>query len=344
MARKKKQMQKQRRTKQKKIYNSTPITPENQINLKTMQQELNGALALIQQHSFKSNSSGSDIVGVKDSLANNQSLLERCKAVTQQDTSNKKPTLRIIHHFACSGGTLIAKCIAAQPNVFLLSELHPTTRLGLNTEKASYTPRDIITQAMYGRVPEVDSLAEKIFTQNIIETEKHVRRLGGYLVIRAHSHADYCTEKPAPEVDTITRLLEPYFNLKHLVTVRNPIDSFISLIENGWVELKTDSFDEYCGQLLNFLKPFEKSRIIKYEEFVADPEENLNKIAHDLDISSQEQCLLYLNIFKVSGDSGRSSGTIEVRQRKEVSDFLAKEIKHSKKFKIVRDKLFYQGL
>ena len=333
MARKKKQMQKQRRTKQKKIYNSTPITPENQINLKTMQQELNGALALIQQHSFKSNSSGSDIVGVKDSLANNQSLLERCKAVTQQDTSNKKPTLRIIHHFACSGGTLIAKCIAAQPNVFLLSELHPTTRLGLNTEKAAYTPRDIVTQAIYGQIPEVDSLAEKIFIQNIIETEKHVRRLGGYLVIRAHSHADYCTDKPIPEVDTVTRLLEPYFDLKHLATIRNPIDSFMSLRENGWESFSTECFDDYCGRLLGFLKPFKKDQIVKYEDFIERPEKLLFECTKKLDLPIFSDQLEYIDIFKVSGDSGRSGTEIFKRPRKLIEEETYRQIVSSKNFK-----------
>lgn len=337
MAKKKKQMKKQRRTKQQKKHNKTPITPKSQINLKTMQQELNGALALIQQHSFKSNSSGSDSVGVKDSLANNQSLLERCKAVTQQDASNKKPILRVIHHFACSGGTLIAKCIAAQPNVFLLSELHPTTRLGLNKEKAAYTPRDITTQAIYGRVPNVDELAEKLFVNDIIETEKHVRERGGYLVIRAHTHADYCADSPAPKIDTLTRLLEPYFDIKNLVTVRNPIDSFLSLRENGWVHFKPENFDEYCGRLIKFLEPFDDARIIKYEDFVEKPKELLKECAEKLALPVSTEIFEYIDIFKVSGDSGRSGTEISTRKRKPIDDELREEIVLSSSFKNLSD-------
>tara|TARA_R110000796_G_scaffold236296_1_gene355665 strand:+ start:848 stop:1882 length:1035 start_codon:yes stop_codon:yes gene_type:complete len=344
MAKKKKQMKKQRRTKQQRTYNSTPITPENQINLKTMQQELNGALALIQQHSFKSNSSGSDIVGVKDSLANNQSLLERCKAVIQQDTSNKKPTLRIIHHFACSGGTLISKCLAAQPNVFLLSEMHPTTRLGFNEEYALYTPRDITTQAFYGRLPKVDKLAEKIFIAGIKETEQHVRELGGHLVIRAHTHADYCMEDTPPNQDTLTRLLSSIFDIKQLVTVRNPIDSFLSLQENGWIHFKPATFDEYCRRLLLFIKTFGNNSIIKYEDFVSSPEHELKTIEEIFDISSHKNSFDVLDIFKISGDSGRSGIDIFPRPRKPLPEKLKKEIEESKNFKTVQQLLNYQRL
>src|SRR5690554_3748477 len=189
-------------------------------NLKTLQQELQQALSLIDDFSTAHSNAGTALLDT-GGLGNTQSLLERCAAVVKASNANTKPTLRIIHHFACSGGTLISKCLAAQPNVFLLSELHPTTRLGMNINKAAYTPRDITTQAIYGRVPNVDALAEKVFVSGIIETEKHIREHGGYLVLRAHTHADYCTDKPIPEIDTVTRLLAPHFELKQVVTVRN---------------------------------------------------------------------------------------------------------------------------
>src|SRR5690606_18702694 len=137
-------------------------------DLKTLQQELQRALSLINSYSATHNDTGNAVLDT-EGLNNTQSLLERCTAVVSADSAKVKPTLRIIHHFACSGGTLICKCLAAQPNVFLLSELHPTTRLGINMKKAAYTPRDITTQAIYGRVPNVDELAEKLFVNGIIE-------------------------------------------------------------------------------------------------------------------------------------------------------------------------------
>lgn len=255
-----------------------------------------------------------------------------------------KPTLRIIHHFACSGGTLISKCLAAQPNVFLLSELHPTTQLGINMNKAAYTPRDITTQAIYGRVPSVDDLAEKLFVNGIIETEKHIRERGGYLVIRAHTHSDYCTDAPIPEVDTISRLLEPHFELKHLVTVRNPIESFMSLRDNGWIHFEPASFDEYCRRLLKFIKPFDSNQIMKYESFVESSDTTIKCFAEKLDIPLDIRGLSYFDIFKVSGDSGRSGTTIEARPSKQISGSLNAEAQSSVSYKNLIRELGYESI
>lgn len=302
---------------------------DDNLNLRELQQQLQQALALIQQNNIGKTLSASEDV---QQLGDTQSLLQRCEQVVKQGQEQQKPILRIIHHFACSGGSLISKCIAAQPNVFLLSELHPTTRLGLPKDKASYTPRDVITQAIYGRVPDVDTLAEQLFVQNIIATEKHVRERGGYLVVRAHTHADYCTDAKLPDTDTLTRLLSPYFDIKHLVTVRNPIDSFLSLRQNGWVHFKPDSFDEYCQRLLMFLSAFGKEQIIKYEDFVDQPESMIKACIDMLELPSTQSALDYIDIFKVSGDSGRSSHDISRRPRKEITSDYQQDILASGNF------------
>lgn len=300
------------------------------LTLKQLQQQLQQALALIQQNTTTNfHLTSEDVQG----LGNTKSLLERCEAVVTQQKTNNKPALRVVHHFACSGGTLISKCLASQPNVFLLSELHPTTRLGLPKDKASYTPHDVVTQAIYGKLPNVDNLAEKLFVQNIIETEKHVRELGGYLVVRAHTHADYCTNAEFPEINTFSRLLEPYFDIKHLVTVRNPIDSFLSLRQNGWVHFAPDSFEEYCHRLLSFLSGFDKQQIVKYEDFVEQPESIIKVCIDILELSSKQSSLDYIDVFKVSGDSGRGGVEILRRERKSVSDSYRLEIENSKSFK-----------
>jgi len=306
-------------------------------NLKTLQQELQEALSLINDYSKTHNGTTNNVLDA-EGLNNTQSLLERCAAVVDNEHANSKPTLRIIHHFACSGGTLISKCLAAQPNVFLLSELHPTTQLGMNMEKAVYTPRDITTQAMYGQVPNVDELAEKLFVNGIIEAEKHISDRGGYLVIRSHTHADYCTDKPLPEVDTLTRLLKPHFNIKNLVTIRDPIDSFLSLRENGWVHFKPDGFEHYCERLLKFLEPFEKDEIFKYEDFVAKPKGVLKDIAEVLCLSHYLIGLECIDIFKVSGDSGRSGVEIKPRKKKALDDDMIDEISQSRSYKVFRER------
>jgi hypothetical protein len=301
-------------------------------NLRELRLQLQQALALIEDNNVSNtNAALEDVQG----LSNTQSLLARCEQVVQQNSSSQKPVLRIIHHFACSGGSLISKCIAAQPNVFLLSELHPTTRLGLPKDKAAYTPRDIVAQGIYGKVPDINTLAEKLFVQNIIATEQHVRQRGGYLVLRAHSHADYCTEAEIPVIDSLTRLLAPHFDIKQLVTVRNPIDSYLSLRQNGWLHFKPDSFDEYCARLLAFLNAFGKEQIIKYEDFVERPESMIKVCTEKLALPSTENALDYIDVFKVSGDSGRKSHDISPRPRREITTDFKDSVNESKAFKVI---------
>lgn len=302
-------------------------------DLKTLQQELQQALSLINDYNDTHNDTGNTVLDT-GGLNNTQSLLERCAAIVNADT---KPTLRIIHHFACSGGTLICKCLAAQPNVFLLSELHPTTRHGNNWSKADYTPRDIITQAFYGGIPQAEKLAEEIFVDNIIKTEKHTKDLGGTLLIRAHSHADYCMNVPQPDIDTVTRLLQPHFNIKQLVTVRNPIDSFLSLRENQWVHFQPNTFEEYCRRLLKFLKTFKKSEIVYYEKFVSEPEQQIKKCTELLQLTTNDHATDHIDVFTITGDSGRSGNEITPRPRKPISDEYKNEILQSVSFKALCD-------
>ncbi|NQZ03475.1 hypothetical protein [Idiomarina sp.] len=303
-------------------------------DLKTLQHELDDALKLINQYSSNHENSSGALMD-QEGLNNTQSLLDRCAAIVNADSENKKPTLRIIHHFACSGGTLISKCLAAQPNVFLLSELHPTTRHGNDWSKADYTPRDVITQAFYSGIPQADKLAEEVFVENIIKTEMHTRRLGGTLVIRAHSHADYCMRVPQPDIDTVTRLLQPYFEIEQLVTVRNPIDSFASLRENRWVHFQPNTFEEYCQRLLKFLKAFKTSQIFYYEKFVSEPDRQIKKYTELLQLPMVEHAAEYIDVLKVSGDSGRSGLNISPRARKPISDEYKSEILQSKTFKML---------
>jgi hypothetical protein len=66
-------------------------------------------------------------------FTNANSLLDKCEQVTNS-YKKPKPVIRVIHHLACSGGTLISKCISAMPNVYLLSEAHPFSDLHLGRE------------------------------------------------------------------------------------------------------------------------------------------------------------------------------------------------------------------
>lgn len=296
-----------------------------------MQDELQAALDILDDYQLDEFHNSTTDLTSRLVISETDSLLARCEQVVKQYEKSERPTVRIIHHFACSGGTLISKCIAALPCVYLLSELHPLTRLGIDFDRPSYTPRDLITQAHYGRVPDIDPLAEQVFIDDVKNTEKHVRQYGGKLVIRAHSHADFCVDG-TPQTETVSRILSRIFQINNLVTVRNPIDSFLSLRERGWVHFTPDSFNEYCQRLSTFLDGFNKSEIVKYENFVTEPKKVLSHCANILGLEYNEEVFEFYDIFKLSGDSGRKSKNIQLRERKQITDSYRSEIESSEAF------------
>lgn len=288
---------------------------------------------LLQQRSVKYSTNMLD-------FTNATSLLDKCEQVT---TSHKtpKPVIRIIHHFACSGGTLVSKCLSSLPNVFLLSEVHPLSK-NHASGKPKYLPSDITTLARYAKIPDIEELAKKLFLSNIIETESFVRERGGMLVLREHTHIDFCLgDKVSPEsiVDTY---LSNHFDLKHLVTVRNPIDAYMSLVINGWVQFSPPTFDEYCKRLIEFIKRYPPQNIVRYEDIVKQPDKNLQKICKLLDLPYDDRYSDIFDIFTVTGDSGRKGDSIAFRDRRPIDKQLLSDIKGSKNFKIISKILKYE--
>jgi len=258
-------------------------------------------------------------------LVDTQSLLTRCDTICKKYESSK-PTIRIMHHFACSGGTLFSKCISAMPNVYLLSEVHPYTDIGISKIKPNYAPSDISTLTKHAGIPKQRELAAKLFKKSIDEVYKHVTNLGGVLVLRDHTHADYTTKDPTPEKSSITTLLEDSYNIESVLTIRDPIDSYASLVNNGWVNFEPNSFDEYCRRLLLLIDSFDQNRIYKYENFLISPQEQIKAITKALDIPFDDTFEDIFSMFKVTGDSGRKSDIIGGRERVVPEGILAESL------------------
>lgn len=270
------------------------------------------------------------------------SLLERCSRIVEKDIEPKKPTLRLIHHFACSGGTLISKCISALPSVYLLSEMHPHSINHMGGGKPKYLPSDLITMARYANFPSINEFSKKIFVENIKYAAKYIEERGGILVLREHTHIDYCVGERKEFIPTVDKYLSEHFVLKHLVTVRNPIDSYSSLVTNNWVQHSPSSFDEYCKRLLSFLEQYPAKYVIRYEDFVENPDKIMKKICKLLSLPFDDRYRDIFDVFSVTGDSGRKSHNIGPRERRPLGEEFIEEIKLSKSFKKIVKLLKYE--
>ena len=307
-----------------------------------LQQELQNALSMIEDSTELKSKLPEFFESAGFPMA--QSLMERCAETVHKNNINVKPTIRVLQHFACSGGTLVSKCFAALPNVYLLSEAHPTTELHMGQGKAKFLPSDITSMARYAKIPDATDLAYALFKQNVIATARHTERLGGKLIIREHTHSDYCVGKNTVKNSTVIDILNEEFNILQFATIRDPIDAYRSLTENNWVHFAPGTFEEYCQRFLAFVNTLEDKQIIRYEDFVDNPIKQMQMMAEKFELPFDESFMDTFSVFRVSGDSGRSGEAIKNRPRKALSEDFKKEILDSKSYKMITKRYGYDTM
>ncbi len=257
----------------------------------------------------------------------------------------KTEPIRVIQHLSCTGGTLFSKCIAAMPNIVLLSEVYPLSTHSLQLDNLSgFYPTDVITLARLGKAPAIDDLCEKIFLGEIHAVEEHLRNFGKRLVLREHSHSNFLGKCDPTINKTIPQILDSISQVVSIVTVRHPVDSYLSLLRNGWIHFDPKIFDEYCRRYLIFLNCNESAPVYKYEDLLESPEDVLQQICDYFKIPYNQDFQDYLEIVSATGDSGRRSIHIGKRKRRPLDKDLLSEVKASRNFSKLCELLGYQGV
>ena len=272
----------------------------------------------------------------------NLALFEKLAFLTDRNASPVSEPVRIMQHLSCTGGSLFAKCIASMPNTILLSEISPLSTLLLADNKSLFLPSDFISLSRQAKTPAIDELSEKIFLAELRVMENHLQERGLRLVLREHSHSTFLTGTQSNPGKTIRNILSGVTDERTIVTVRHPIDSYLSLQRNKWVHFDPKTFDEYCKRYLGFLDRSSGLPIFKYEHLVENPEEVMQKICGCLEIPFNKDFLDYLEIIYVTGDSGRRSHLIGHRDRRPLTKAFLAEAKASKHFSKLCELMDYE--
>jgi hypothetical protein len=252
-----------------------------------------------------------------------------------------RPLLRTIHHLSCTGGTLISKCLASMEDVALISEVHP-----FNVGSLRFNPFDPVQQLFSQKLIDNDEeVLKHVFRERVKMAYDFSKLNHKVLVLRDHTHTDYLTER-VPEGfsrKSLINTLKFDFDIRPLITVRNPVDTFLSLKKNEWAGGVKD-FDEYCERLGLMLDAYKDYPIYKYEDFCSAPDSTLKEMCDYLSIVFDAAYIDKFYTIRLTGDSGRGKEIRQIKSlpRGEYSDEYLEEIHASNNFHKVSERLGYE--
>ncbi len=267
------------------------------------------------------------------------SLLSECEALCAETPPEM---FRSVHHFACTGGTLISKCIGALPNTVLLSEIDPLSELHLIKKSRPFFPTDILADFKYNPRVSSPELLTEVFMAGIRRMAELLAERGQYQVIRDHAHSQFCSAVDPATRPTLHEILSQNTLTRAIVTVRHPLDSFLSLNAHGWPLFSPATLEEYSRRYHLFLDRHAALPSFRYEDFVEDPETVLLEMADALALPFDPAALNLTSVMLLSGDSGRSGNRISKRDRRAIPDGIASQAEESKTYKSLCQRLAYE--
>jgi hypothetical protein len=156
-----------------------------------------------------------------------------------------------------------------------------------------------------------------------------------HLVLRDHSHTDFCASGGTLSPTMLTTLLDAGYRINAVATVRDPVETYVSMLNNRFREL---GFEDYCNRWLAFVDCYSDRPIYRYEDFCNDPDGVIAKMCDDLRIPFDPHFRSRIGNRALTGDSGRSSNDVAVRTPKPIPSELLGDIDRSKAYlRILRD-------
>jgi hypothetical protein len=251
------------------------------------------------------------------------SLLDRIDALATPDPA----PIRTIHHLSCTGGTLITKCLAAMPNVLVLNEVDPLSPLPpFESPDPLFTPTDVAALVRQGDPRVKNELLEQLFLAGMAILREEQTRIGRAVILRDHSHSHFLTGPDLPDRASLYQIVSARFPIRSIVTVRDPIDTFLSMCERGWHKhFAPSTYDEYCRRYLAFLDCYSGLPTVAYETFVSDPSQTMKTVCGWLELDYSEHFEKLFSVFRFSGDCGRAGSDIRPRPQRNRPDALLQE-------------------
>ena len=232
------------------------------------------------------------------------------------------PVLRLVHHLACSGGTLISQCLAALPGVALLSEVNPFNRYA-----PVFAPSQPLLLLERGHRPLQEEEIGAGFRAELELVQRICQQDDVALVLRDHSHTDFCMGSEPAAQPGLRRLLAADQPQLAVLTLRHPLDCWLGLVAAGWQGQQSPAtLLEYCRRVEAFLAAYPDLPRVAYEDFCLEPARWLAELAEELALPFEAAALERFGEIKLTGASGRRSERIEPRPRRPLPQEVSEEL------------------
>lgn len=233
------------------------------------------------------------------------------------------PLLRSVHHLACTGGTLISKVIASLPGVTLLSEVNPGNR-----NSAGFHPSDPLLLLEQSTQPLPPEEIRTAFLADIAQAVRICTAADRELVLRDHTHSDFCRGKKPLRSGLLLSWLQPHYRFRSLLTLRHPLDSWLGLVHAGWhTQFEPATLAEYCRRQQALLDATEGMPSLTYETFCADPLAELEWLCDVLLLPFDAGALERFGAVPLCGDSGRRRlDRIVLPPRRDIPEWVQAEL------------------
>lgn len=235
--------------------------------------------------------------------------------------------LRTMHHLACSGGTIISKATQAMIKTLVISEVHPDE---LHYRFNPFDPSQLLLAQT--KLRNNSQLRRSIFLRRIAECVELAESEGLTLVLRDHTHYDYAARGDIAHRPALIDTLSSHYDTCPLLTVRDPLEAYMSLQSNGW-DKAISSFNDYCTRYEKMVQHYQDLNcgMLRYEDFCRNPDDFMRKVCTHLDLGFNPEFQNVMHKIPMTGDSGRGKnfGAIKVLTPKPVSEDLAQQALHS---------------
>jgi len=229
-----------------------------------------------------------------------------------------------LHHLSATGGTIITKILSTSDDFFVLNEKHPYF---LYTEdQNTFSPTRVMGE-LYSRysaeifkdkdISLKNKILSDLFLSELKSADHIAKEHNKTLLIRDWSHNDFLQSnseckgalhellKNTPDIDVTAKI----------VTIRNPIDSYLSCLKTTFIESIDNNWELYCNRSIMFYEYYKKQdcNIFKYEEIIKSPGKFIDEISALTGASFPTNYQERVDRYSFSGDSGRKSSKIGIR-------------------------------